>query len=195
MHIIAGQFKNRKISTPKGEETRPTSARLRESLFNICQHYIEDAYFLDLFAGSGAVGFEALSRGAKHVTFIENDRNAVACINRTIELLDVGSQVDIRATDIFAGLERLTKQNKTYDIIYVDPPYDTHVKLKDVAQTYGSHILDLIDEGTLLKPRGSLFIEEAGGAIELDKNYRTLTLNSSRKMGRSVLHEFVKKEG
>ncbi len=195
MQIIAGQFKNRKIFTPKSDETRPTSGRLREALFNICQHYIENTEFLDLFAGSGAVGFEALSRGAKHVTFIESNRDAAGCINKTVESLAVEKQADVRQMDVFAGLERLAKQKKSFDIIYVDPPYDTHVRIKDVAQTYGSHILDVIDGGTLLRARGSLFIEEAGGAIDPEKSYRTLTLRSSRKMGRSVLHEFVKNEG
>lgn len=195
MYIIAGQYKNRKIITPKGDDTRPTSSRLRESLFNICQTYIEDADFLDLFAGSGSVGFEALSRGARHATFVENNREAVHCINKTIESLGIENQTDVRSGDVFAILERLTKHNKSFDIIYADPPYDTHVRMKDVAQTYGSHILDIIDKGSLLKPKGSLFIEEAGGAIDTEKGYRTLILRSSRKMGRSVLHEFIKSEG
>lgn len=194
MYIIAGQFKNRKIFTPKGNDTRPTSGRLREAIFNICQHYIENAEFLDVFAGSGAVGFEALSRGAKHVTFIDNNKEAVQCITRTIESLAVDNQADVRQMEAFMGLDRLAKQKKSYDIIYVDPPYDTQVRIKDVAQTYGSHILDVIDQSELLKPNGSLFIEEAGKAIDPEKSYRTLTLRSSRKMGRSVLHEFVKKE-
>lgn len=195
MYIIAGQYKNRKIVTPKGDDTRPTSSRLRESLFNICQTYIADVDFLDLFAGSGSVGFEALSRGAKHVTFVENNREAVSCINKTIESLGIDNQADVRSGDVFAILERLAKQQKSFDIIYADPPYDTHISMKDVAQTYGSHILDIIDNGSLLKPKGSLFIEEAGGAIDPEKNYRTLTLRSSRKMGRSVLHEYMKNEG
>jgi len=195
MYIIAGQYKNRKIVTPKGDDTRPTSSRLRESLFNICQNYIEDVDFLDLFAGSGSVGFEALSRGAKHVTFVENNRDAVNCINKTIESLEIENQADVRFGDVFAILERLTKQSKSFAIIYADPPYDTHIRMKDIDQTYGSHILDMIDNGSLLKPKGSLFIEEAGGAIDTEKRYRTLNLRSSRKMGRSVLHEYIKNEG
>ncbi len=77
MRIIAGIYKNRNIRTPKGGNTRPTSGMLREAVFNICQASIEKAHFLDLFAGSGAMGLEALSRGAKHAVFVDNHREAI----------------------------------------------------------------------------------------------------------------------
>src|SRR5437016_7699125 len=110
MHIIGGRYRNRTIAAPKGLATRPTSGALRESLFNICQHYIEGARFLDLFAGSGAMGLEALSRGAGHAFFIDNSRDAVNCLKGNAKKLLVEEQVTIRYGDVFQILERLASE-------------------------------------------------------------------------------------
>ena len=89
LRIIGGKFKGRLIKTPKGEKTRPTSAILRKAVFDICQNQITDARFLDLFAGSGAMGLEALSRGASHATFVERDKHSVSCLKENLALLNL----------------------------------------------------------------------------------------------------------
>ena len=123
MHIIGGIYRNRTLIAPKGQEVRPTSSRLREALFNICQSYIQDALFLDLFAGSGAMGFEAISRGAKKATLIDLSKDSIRCIEANAASLNVEEQVQILQGDVFKWIERLQKQGVQFDIIYADPPY------------------------------------------------------------------------
>ena len=89
LRIIAGEFRNRLLKSPKSLQTRPTLAILRKAVFDILQPYIHQAHFLDLFAGSGLMGIEALSRGASHTTFVDNDRNAIRCIRENISLLNL----------------------------------------------------------------------------------------------------------
>src|SRR5436305_1632219 len=101
MRIIAGTFKNRRLIAPKGDATRPTTEQLRESLFNICQHYLEGAHFLDLFAGSGAMGLEALSRGASYATFVDNNKESVGYIHANVEALKVGGHSKVICGDVF----------------------------------------------------------------------------------------------
>ena len=181
MKIIAGSLKNRPIITPKGDKTRPTSSRLRETLYNICQHEIEGADFLDLFAGSGAMGFEALSRGAKSATFVELDRNAIQCIKKNVETLDVKENTSIVQGDVRQALERFIRQEKQFDIIYADPPYE---------DTYSNLLLHDIDSSNLLKSGGSFFLEESSRVkLELD-SLKKLKLVSKRVSGRSTLLEF-----
>lgn len=191
MHIISGNYKNRILKTPKGESTRPTSSRLRESVFNICQSYIEGAEFLDLFAGSGAMGFEALSRGAKSVFFVEKSRDAVRCIEQNKDILKVSPQVECRCGDVFSWIERLDKAGRKFDIIYADPPYETPFK-KEGSVSYGTHFLEMMDQLSLLKPGGTLFIEESVKGLLGTIPLSTLILHSSREAGRSILHEYKK---
>lgn len=192
MHIISGKFKNQKVIVPKGNITRPTSGRLRESLFNICQGYIEDSLLLDLFAGSGAIGFEALSRGAKSVTFVDSAKEALRCIEETAQKLQVQRQIEIAFGDVFEQLQRLEKKNKQYDIIYVDPPYDAYKIIDKKQISFSTLILKMIDEGSLLKDNGTLFIEDSLDAKPEDIQLTTLTLKSSRKLGRSCLLQYEK---
>ncbi len=106
LRIIGGKYKGRVLKAPKGSATRPTHGMLRESVFNICQNEIAGARFLDLFAGSGAMGLEALSRGASHITLVENDRHALASIRENIAVLQAASQ-----TTVIAGqAKRVLKQ-------------------------------------------------------------------------------------
>lgn len=184
MRIIGGKFRNRLLASPKGAQTRPTAGQLRESLFNICQSYVDGARFLDLFAGSGAMGMEALSRGASQATFIEKDKLAVACIRKNIEMLQIKEQSAVLAVDILNGLKYLSKQQQEFDIIYSDPPYD---------REYNKQILAFIDEGNLLAPSGILFLEDPIEAPTESENLNRLCLKNSRRLGRAVLQQFVYK--
>lgn len=195
MRIIAGLYKNRPIAAPKGLETRPTSGRLRESLFNICQADIAGARFLDLFAGSGAMGFEALSRGGEQAVFIDSSRECQRCIVNNGEKLGVTKQIQVICGDVFDQLPKLAKRGVVFDIIYVDPPY---IDKGEAERALSARVLDFIDENSsLLSLGGHLFLEDAHGALEgvAEKSYRHLIFKSTRRMGRSELHHFIKREG
>jgi len=123
MRIIAGRFKGRRLKTPSWNGLRPTSDKLRETLFNILAARVAGARVLDGFAGTGAVGIEALSRGAGHVTFIEQDRRAAALIEANLEMCGQKQGYTIECGDVAAVLRRLSG-NATFDLILLDPPYD-----------------------------------------------------------------------
>jgi 16S rRNA (guanine966-N2)-methyltransferase len=190
MHIIAGLYRHRKLMTPKGELTKPTASRLRESLFNICQGYIQQARFLDLFAGSGAMGFEALSRGAQSATFVDNSQEAIRCIEQNRKQLGVESQTQLLKGSVFQKLHWLNEHDQQFDIIFADPPYRTLVP-EEKNMFYSEKIVRLIDEMSLLAPEGILFIEEALEAEPALTNLKNLQLKNSRRMGKTVLQQYA----
>ena len=150
MRIIAGEFRGRVIKSPPDSRTRPTSDRLRETLFNVLAPRIEDSRFLDLCAGSGAIGMEAASRGASHVTFVDRSRKACALIEENLDLLSIPEdQTDIHAlsAENFVG----RKHEQGWDIVFYDPPYENDYAL--VLFEFGS------PENSLLKVDG-VFIAE-----------------------------------
>ena len=123
MRVIAGQYRSRTLVAPRGWATRPTSDRLRETLFNILAPRIAGAVFLDLFAGTGAVGIEAISRGAKHVYFAETAQPALAALQTNLQSLGVlkGCTVETRGT--LPLLRKLAKMPMQADVVFLDPPY------------------------------------------------------------------------
>ena len=121
IRIIAGEFKGRRIKTPATDKVRPTADRVREAWFSILQHYIRGARVLDLFAGSGALGFEALSRGALSADFVEVHRASLAVLKANAETLKVEDRVTIHRVDGMRFAERLTP--RAYDVAFADPPY------------------------------------------------------------------------
>src|SRR5213083_417766 len=123
LRIIAGEFKGRRLKTPTTDKVRPTSDRVREAWFSILQQSIPDARVLDLFAGSGALGFEALSRGAVSVDFVETHRASLTALKANTEALKVEDRVTIHRSDALRFAERL--QPAQYDVAVADPPYAT----------------------------------------------------------------------
>ena len=123
MRVIAGHFKGRRLKTPTWEGLRPTSDKLRETLFNILAPRVAGARVLDGFAGTGAVGIEALSRGAAHVTFIEKNRRAAALIEENLKACGVEEGYTIRCADVIAALNGVPAAD-AFDLILLDPPYD-----------------------------------------------------------------------
>src|SRR5438128_3215730 len=119
--IIAGAFKNRRLKTPAGDKVRPTGARVREAWFSILQHWIPEAHVLDLFAGSGALGLEALSRGALTADFVELHRTALAALRANLKSLKVEARAVIHRVDALKFTEQLRPQK--YDVAFADPPY------------------------------------------------------------------------
>lgn len=184
MHIFSGKHKNRTIQAPKGMKTRPTSGRLREAVFNICQSDIVGAEFLDLFAGSGAIGLEALSRGASRVTFVDNSKESIRCINDNIALLKEEDLSEVLYGDVLLMIEKLKNRKRQFDIIYVDPPYDS-------PASYSENVIKLIDTSNLLEQEGTLFIEDSTASLPKVEKLLHLSLKSSRSMGRSALLQYV----
>lgn len=131
LRIIAGEFKGRRLQTPTGRAVRPTSDRVRESWFSILQQSIPDARVVDLFAGSGALGFEALSRGAVAVDFVETHRDSLTALKANIEALKVEERVTIHRIDALRFAERLPPN--AYDVAFADPPYATDAAARLLA--------------------------------------------------------------
>lgn len=127
MRVIAGRFKGRRLKAPTWDGLRPTSDKLRETLFNILAPRIEGANVFDGYAGTGAVGIEALSRGARHVTFAEQDRRAGALIAANITACDAAADYTIETGDVATLLRRHTANGRpaAFDVIWLDPPYDS----------------------------------------------------------------------
>jgi 16S rRNA (guanine966-N2)-methyltransferase len=123
MRIISGKMRGRTLNGPRGLELRPTGDRLKETLFNILGQRIGGSVFLDVFAGTGSIGIEALSRGAGEVLFIENSPEAVRLIRKNLEICGIRSGYRLVAQDVFATLRQLGRQDFHADIVFFDPPY------------------------------------------------------------------------
>jgi 16S rRNA (guanine966-N2)-methyltransferase len=168
MRIIAGERKGHTIYAPKGLETRPTSDRVRENVFNIVAPWVEGARVLDLYAGSGAMGLEALSRGAAAVVFVESDRDAVRAIERNLDKLRLTGAMVVRA-DATTGLAQETAAGRKYDLVLADPPYA--MTDYDTLARYLSRAL--ADDGLLVLETAARTEPELAG----------LTVRTSRKYG------------
>jgi 16S rRNA (guanine(966)-N(2))-methyltransferase RsmD len=142
--IIAGRGKGRRLKTPRGLETRPTAARLRQTLFDILAPVLPGCRFLDAFAGSGAIGVEALSRGASRVVFVDASAPAVAAIRDNLTALAAGGETQVFRQDARVALAALADSGVRFDVVYLDPPYDSELyeELLDVVSTMG-----LLEEG------------------------------------------------
>ena len=145
MRVIAGQFRSRQLKSLKGLALRPTSDRLRETLFNVLAPLIVGARFLDVFAGTGAIGIEALSRGAAEAVFIESHQPAATLIKQNLASLGIRSGVSVLALDAVRGLDKLAaKPGAKFDLAYIDPPYadaDEYAKvLEAVAKSPLFHL-------------------------------------------------------
>ena len=123
MRIIAGHFKGVRLASPRNRGVRPTADRVREALFSTLGQAVEGARTLDLFAGTGALGFEALSRDARCATFVDNDRQAIELLRRNAELLKVTDQVRMLNLNASAALKKLAEEGEEFTMIFVDPPY------------------------------------------------------------------------
>lgn len=188
--ILAGKFHGRILYTPKGETTRPTLAHLRKSLFDICQTYIEGACFLDLFAGSGAIAFEAMSRGAKRAVLVENDKWACQAIEKNQVLLQLEHKTTLRRQDVFEAISSLLRLRGQFDVIFADPPY---LKGGEDGRSYAQKVIKILGSTALLTPGGMFFLEEPEKSPPVsEKVLGDLVLISERKLGRSILCQYQK---
>lgn len=175
MRVIAGTARRINLVSPSGNNTRPTTDRIKETLFNILQTEVYDARFLDLFSGSGGIGIEALSRGAKESVFVENNREAVSCIKKNIEKTRFTDCSQVMAMDVMQALRRLEQLNNPFDIIFLDPPYEKGFEEKVIPYLLSS---SLVKEGTLLVVETSIdtdvyYMEQFTCEMERIKEYKT----------------------
>ena len=157
MRVIAGSARRLTLVTPKGNVTRPTSDKVKETLFNILADRLYDVRFLDLFSGSGGIGIEALSRGASRCTFIEKDRNAVSCIKKNLASTGFENVATIYPYDVRTCLNNIETFGG-YDIVFMDPPYGMGIE-KDV--------LSLLSGSDIIK-KDSLIIVESSSTTGFD---------------------------
>ena len=196
MRVIAGTFKGRRLATPKGNLlVRPTADRVKESIFSILQEQIVDANFLDLCAGTGSMGIEALSRGAKHVTFLERDPRCIKIIERNLHICGLLTESQVRyhllRRDVMKGITYLCKRSAMFEIIYFDPPYG--VDLARGSQLYAT-CLPLLAESSLLCVGGILLVEHAKQYVVPDA-VGILRRSRQARYGDTVVSFYQEKRG
>ena len=174
MRIIAGSARSLPLRTPEGLETRPTSDQIKETLFNMLQNDVPGCYFLDLFAGSGQIGLEALSRGAEYAVFVENGRKALKCIEDNIAFTKFTDRSKLVASDVISAIHTLDGKY-TFDIIFMDPPYKKGLEKEVLQALYDSN---LWKEDTLVIVEASQdtdfdFVSELGYEIVKFKKYKS----------------------
>ncbi len=173
MRVIAGTARSLPLKTREGKDTRPTTDRIKETLFNVLQPYVGEAVFLDLFSGSGGIGIEALSRGAYHAYFVENDAKAIECIIDNLKFTKFIDRATVLKQDVISALSGISE--KEVDIIFMDPPYD---------QLYEKRVLEALSaknyvtNDTLIIVEASLrtdfsYLDELGFEIVKEKKYKT----------------------
>lgn len=151
MRVIAGKFRSRPLRSLRGLDVRPTSDRLRETLFSVLALLVEDSVWLDLYAGTGAVGIEALSRGARTVYFVESKRQAAAVIRQNLRSLQIEEGYEVLEREAEPALRRLDSQAVSCDVCFLDPPYR-------MQQAYAD-VLGFLSQSRLLKPSSIVVAE------------------------------------
>lgn len=174
MRVIAGKAKRIPLKTIEGLDTRPTTDRIKETLFNMISHGLADCNFLDLFAGSGGIGIEAISRGANHAVFVEKNIKAVECIRENLKKTQLENQATVLSADVISALNRL-EGKYVFEYVFMDPPYD-HLLEKQVLEYLAGS--SLLAEDALLIVEASLhtdfsYVESLGYSIIKTKEYKT----------------------
>jgi 16S rRNA (guanine966-N2)-methyltransferase len=142
MRIIGGEARGRRLQAPRGGATRPTGDRVKQTLFDILAPRIRDSRFLDVFAGAGGIGLEAVSRGSARVVLVDNDRPAVEAIQANLALLGAGPRAQVLRQDARVALASLSDTGVRFDVVYVDPPYDSPLYEEILQQVGETHLLE-----------------------------------------------------
>lgn len=174
MRVIAGSAKRLQLKTIEGLDTRPTTDRIKETLFNMISTYLADSVFLDLFSGSGAIGIEALSRGAKQAVFVENNKKAMQCIKENLTYTKLFEHALLYETDVLSALKRMNGKYQ-FDYVFMDPPYNCLLE-KEVLEYLAT--TNLLAEDALIIVEASLetdfsYVEDLGYCIIKIKEYKT----------------------
>ena len=175
--MISGIYRGRRLRTVEGLQVRPTSDRLRETLFNILAPRIKGSRVLDICAGSGAVGIEAISRGASEATFIDKARQACSVIEANLKTLGIEREATVIKADAVAALKRLAQESKQFDIAFFDPPY--------ASEIYPAVMLELARSGLLSD--GAIAVAEHRAKTPPELNYAGLKVFREVKQGDSQL--------
>ncbi len=188
MRVIGGEFRSRLLQAPRGDATRPTSDRLRETLFNVLGPKVEGARFVDLYAGSGAVGIEAISRGAEFVWFAESARPAVAAIRANLAALKVAGGFALEDRSVAKLLNSLAEKQRAAEIVFLDPPYseaeEYEATLKFLARNHAAVLAD-----------GAVVVAEHGRKQPLEVRYSVLERTRVLEQGDAVLSFYAVKGG
>ena len=184
MRIIAGNFRGRKLVSPKNSPIRPTSDRVKEALFNMIGPKIPGSRVLDLFAGTGSLGLEAISRGAEYAVFVEKNAVSVKTLNENIWLLNIREDCEIIMADAVDALSRLDAKNITFDIVFVDPPYWENLYKKVLSALAGYDIIK----------NGGLVIFEHPSDIDIDKDKHSFVPIKNKRYGSTSISILAKED-
>ena len=181
MRVIAGKYRSRRLKGPGKLRLRPTSDPLRETLFNVLGPSVADSLFVDLYAGTGAIGIEAISRGAREVVFVESHAPEARLVRANIESLGIHTGAELIEADAVTGLDKLAKRRLVADFIFLDPPYeDAEEHLR---------VLEFLDESHLLAPRGLVIVEHRRH-MELPDRFDRIELTRLLEQGDAALSFF-----
>ena len=175
MRVIAGTARRLPLKTVEGMDTRPTQDRIKETLFNMINNDVYGASFLDLFAGSGGIGIEALSRGAKDAVFIDNGAKQIACIRENLKTTKLEDKALVINSDVISGLKMLERNGRIFDLVFLDPPYNHQLENRVLESLKDSC---LVNEDTLIIVEASLetdfsWAAPMGYEIVRSKEYKT----------------------
>ena len=177
MRIIAGRARGRKLLSPATYETRPTLDRVKESMFNIIQEYVPDAVVVDIFAGTGSLGLEAGSRGAKEVYLVDKSQVTFPILKKNIENLKFGDFCTALNTDAYSALKSLADRSKRFDIIFIDPPY-----LMDMIP----EAIKIIEDRNLLTDNG-IIVTKIDSVEEIFEGTDKIKLLKNKKYGNTII--------
>lgn len=181
MRVIAGKYKRRRLTCPRGQAIRPVPDRLKESLFSILQARLKQARVLDLCAGTGAMGIEALSRGAAWVTFVESWPIAIQTLKRNLQTCGLEAGYAILPRDVLVALPCLAQERETFDLIFFDPPY--------ASELYWP-VMQMLGQGHLLNP-GGLVLVMHHAKTPLPENWGKLRRIRQLKQGENILSFYL----
>lgn len=150
MRIIAGKYRSLPLEAVKGNNTRPTTDKIKEAVFNSVGPYFEGGQMLDLYAGSGSVGLECISRGMDHVVFVDKSYDAISTIKKNIAFVKVPSQCSVYKMDALAAVKRCAQEGRQFDLVYLDPPY---------AKEQNEKVMKTLSELKLLKEHAVVIVE------------------------------------
>lgn len=175
MRVIAGKARRLQLKTPEGFDTRPTTDKTKETLFNILNPYLADADFLDLFSGSGAIGIEALSRGAKYAAFVEKSKSALECIRENLQSTKLEDYAEVIPYTVAEAIHALELKGKVFDVVFMDPPFNNQLEKEILLTLQNSNIIYC---DTIIVVEASLktnfdYLENTKFRIYKKKEYKT----------------------
>ena len=181
MRVISGSARGLKLKTPKNEDIRPTTDRVKESLFNIISNYIIDSNILDLFSGTGSLGIEALSRGAMKCVFVDISKDSMSIIKDNIEKARLNDKSETMITDYVGAINKLSSRNEKFDVIFMDPPYYKNIFIP---------ALEKINSAKILKEDGIIVVEH-DSKDKLPDNIGNIIKDRDKKYGNTTLSFYI----